>query len=251
MRKPKPKAPMFPPQKAPWDPAVLSHPLSGPTEALLFASDRPLSAEDIQRIFANADIRASLEQIQGALNEMHRLYSDSSRGMHLIEVAGGFQFRSNQQYTKLIRKLFQFRPPRLSTAALECLSTVAYRQPVTRSEIDAIRGVDSGGVLRSLIERRLIIVVGRHNAPGRPYLYGTSPEFLEFFGLNNLTELPNMAGMLTPEQGEADPNAASDYILAQATEDEPLPEDFMPEPVETPELQDGSSDEPVDEGPSA
>lgn len=218
---------MFPPQRAPWDPTVLTHPLSGPTEALLFASDRPLSPEDIQRIFANADIRASLEQIQGALIELHRLYSDASRGMHLIEVAGGFQFRSNQQYTKLIRKLFQFRPPRLSTAALECLSTVAYRQPVTRSEVDAIRGVDSSGVMRSLIERRLIIVVGRHNAPGRPYLYGTSPEFLEFFGLNDLTELPNMAGMLPPEQGQVDTEAANEYILAQATEDEPIPEDFL------------------------
>lgn len=223
MRKPKPKAPMFPPNHNPWEPQALSNPMGGYTEALLFASDRPLSAEDIQRILANSDIRSSLEQIQGALNELSRVYGDPSRGMQLTEVAGGYQFRSNQQYTKLIRKLFQFRPPRLSQAALECLSTVAYRQPVTRSEIDAIRGVDSGGTLRSLVERRLVVVVGRHNAPGRPYLYGTSPEFLEFFGLNEISELPNMAGMLPPQQSATNEEATGE-ILAAPTENVDLPE---------------------------
>lgn len=198
MRQPKPKAPHLSPPLS-WAPAAFSHPLCGPVEALLFASDRPLPLDDLHRILSNAGHNVMPQQIEGAIRELEAMYAHNARGMKLVEVAGGWQFRSNPEYTELIRKLFQFRPPRLSKAALECISTIAYRQPVTRSEIDALRGVDSGGVLRSLLERRLIMVVGRHDSPGRPYLYGTSPEFLEFFGLNDLRELPSMAESLPPQ----------------------------------------------------
>lgn len=205
MRQLKQKLPPVHSSNNAWSPLIFSDPLCGYVEALLFASDRPLSFDEMREILHHAELPYLPQQIENAVRELVAIYDHPGRGMTLIEVAGGWQFRSNPEHTELIRKLFQFRPPRLSQAALECMAVIAYRQPVTRTEIDAIRGVDSGGVLRSLLERRLVIVVGRHTAPGRPFLYGTSPEFLEFFGLNDLRELPSLADTL-PSPPSPKPN---------------------------------------------
>lgn len=206
MRQPKQKLPPLVSSEQAWNPLAFADPLCGYIEALLFASDRPLTFEDMQKILQHAGFSYLPQQIENAVRELEAMYSHPQRGIQLAEIAGGWQYRSNPAHTELIRQLFQFRPPRLSQAALECMAVVAYRQPVTRTEIDAIRGVDSGGVLRSLLERRLVIVVGRHSAPGRPFLYGTGPEFLEFFGLNDLRELPSLADILPPSPSPQNSN---------------------------------------------
>src|SRR5260370_22728490 len=114
------------------------------------------------------------------------------RGIELDEVAGGWLFRSNVQFASFVRELTSERPVRLSRAQIETLAIVAYRQPVTRPEIDDIRGVDSGATLKLLLERDLLRILGKKDEPGRPLLYGTTSQFLEFFGLKSLKELPTL-----------------------------------------------------------
>ncbi len=175
--------------------------LYGWVEALFFASDSPLTLEDLETILPEHAPGLRTEQLEGVIREIVASYNHPARGFHLIEVAEGWQFRTNLNHVKLLRTLFSHNPPRISQAALEAMAIVAYRQPITRVEIDAIRGVDSGGVLRNMLDRRLVRVVGRADTPGRPYLYGTSPEFLEYFGLRNLRDLPSFAqlSMSIPE----------------------------------------------------
>jgi segregation and condensation protein B len=110
----------------------------------------------------------------------------------LCEVAGGWQFRTNPDNAEWVRKMLASKPVRLSRAALETLAVIAYRQPVTRAEIEDVRGVDSGGVLKLLLDRRLIKIIGKKEEIGRPSLYGTTKDFLEFFGLKDLTNLPTL-----------------------------------------------------------
>lgn len=170
-------------------------PLCGAIEALLFAADKPLSTEEIEEILHSQDYQVTRQQIQDIIHMLIELYNQPGRGLQLQQVAGGWQFRSNQAYAMLIRKLRDPKTPRFTQAAMECLSVIAYRQPVTRGEIDAIRGVDSGGVLQGLRERGLVEIAGRSHSPGRPYLYRTSPTFLEFFGLSDLHDLPDLSSM--------------------------------------------------------
>lgn len=202
--------------------------LYGWVEALFFASDRPLTLEDLESILANHAEGLRPEQLEGVIREIVASYSHPTRGFHLVEVAEGWQFRTNTNHVALLRTLFSHNPPRISQAALEAMAIVAYRQPITRVEIDAIRGVDSGGVLRNLMDRRLVRVVGRATTPGRPYLYGTSPEFLEYFGLRSLRELPSFAqlsmpvpdGFIPPHLREDEEEAARAREEAQADEAE-------------------------------
>lgn len=121
--------------------------------------------------------------------------------MEIRRVAGGYQFCTRPDLAAWIRRYRAGRPPALSAAALETLAVVAYRQPVTKAEIDAVRGVDAGGVLKGLLERKLIRIVGRKEVPGRPILYGTTKRFLEVFHLKDLSELPTLEEMraLRPE----------------------------------------------------
>lgn len=160
----------------------------GAIEALLLAADDPI------------DINAMLEAMPGAsdavvrrcLRQLALDYSGPDRGIHLIEVAGGMQLRTNPAYSDTVLNLFQARPTKLSRAAMETLAIVAYRQPVTRAAVDEIRGVDSGGILRNLIELELIAVIGKMDDIGRPNLYGTTRRFLEYFSLSALTDLPTL-----------------------------------------------------------
>ncbi len=131
-------------------------------------------------------------EIQTALAEMKQERSDEGSGVDLAEVAGGWQFRTKAENSPWIFKLNKTRPVRLSRAALETLAIVAYRQPVTRPEVDEIRGVDSGPVLRNLLERNLVKILGKREEPGNPLIYGTTKDFLEFFGLNTLNDLPSL-----------------------------------------------------------
>lgn len=155
-------------------------------EGLIFASGEPLAAESLARVVDGV----TLEDVQAVLSELEEEYRARSRGFMLVRVAGGYQFRTLPNLAPWIIELKKMRPARLSRAALETLAIVAYNQPVTKTRIEQIRGVESSGTLRSLMERELIEVVGRKDGAGRPMLYGTAKRFLEVFGLPDLASLP-------------------------------------------------------------
>ncbi len=156
-------------------------------ESLVFVSETPLSIDRLKTILEEVDRR----DIRLALAELQGEYEDRQGGFVLQEVAGGFQFRTHADYSDWIKKLLKPSPTRLSRAALETLAIIAYKQPIIRADVEHIRGVDSGGVLRMLLERKLIRVLGRKDIPGRPMIYGTTKEFLELFNLKDLGELPS------------------------------------------------------------
>ncbi|MFB3924534.1 MAG: SMC-Scp complex subunit ScpB [Syntrophales bacterium] len=157
-------------------------------EALLFASETPVSAARIKEVLD--DIDRSI--IVNTLQEIVREYEERKGGFYLQEVAGGFQFRTNPDFSVWIKKLKGGKPPALSPAAMETLAVVAYRQPVVKAEIDRVRGVDVSGPLRGLLEKKLVRMVGRKDVPGKPILYGTTKKFLETFNLKDLSELPTL-----------------------------------------------------------
>ncbi len=156
-------------------------------EAALFASARPIPVTEL----AALEPDASRAAVQSAIDEVREHYDVDGHGVELVEVGEGWQILTRAEYTEAIeRAQLASRPQRLSSAALETLAIVAYRQPIGRAEIEEIRGVSAGGVLRSLQERGLIEVVGRSEALGRPLLYGTTALFLELLGMRDLAELP-------------------------------------------------------------
>jgi segregation and condensation protein B len=162
-------------------------PLAQLIEAALFAASRPLTVEEL----AVLDSEASLADVRTALEQLREAYDFNQHAIELVEMAGGFQLLTRPAFAQALeRAQFTVRASRLTAAALETLAIIAYRQPVGRSEIEEIRGVSAGGVLRSLQERGLIEVVGRSEALGRPLLYGTTPMFLELLGLKDLADLP-------------------------------------------------------------
>ncbi|OEU51852.1 MAG: SMC-Scp complex subunit ScpB [Desulfuromonadales bacterium C00003096] len=156
-------------------------------EGLLLVADGPLRPDRIALI-----LEIEVGQAKILLQELQEDYAHSSRGFALQLVDGGFQFRTRPEHAEWIRRFRKSRPFRFSRAALETLAIVAYRQPVTRAEIDYLRGVDSGGVVRTLLDKRLIRILGKKDIPGKPLIYGTSREFLELFGLRDLTGLPTL-----------------------------------------------------------
>jgi segregation and condensation protein B len=155
-------------------------------ESLLFVSETPLTIDQIRAVVPEADSGAVRKCLKTLCDE----YESMQRAFYLREVAGGFQFRSRPKYKEYIGRLAQSSPPRLSKAALETLAIIAYKQPIIRSDIEHIRAVDCGGVLRLLMERKLIRVLGRREIPGRPLIYATTKQFLEFFDLRDLKDLP-------------------------------------------------------------
>ena len=165
------------------------NPLTKLLEAALFASAVPVSVDSLRLMASHADDGdVTLEE---ALAELRAHYDTEGHGVELVEVAGGWQILTRPEYTEAIeRAQLAARPQRLSAAALETLAIIAYRQPIGRAEIEEIRGVGAGAILKSLHERGLIDIVGRGEGLGRPLLYGTTPSFLEQFALRHLEELP-------------------------------------------------------------
>jgi len=155
-------------------------------ESLLFVADGPLALDKIKDVLELDDRKL----IREALQELQADYESRTGAFVLREIAGGYQFRSRPEYVPWIKKLIQPKPSRLSKAALETLAIIAYKQPVIRSDVEHLRGVDCGGVLRMLLERNLIRVLGRKEIPGRPIIYATTKQFLEVFDLKNLKDLP-------------------------------------------------------------
>lgn len=157
-------------------------------EAALFSSERPLTLRDLQVLF---DKRAKKESIEEALAQLQDDYRD--RGVELVEVAGGFRFQTRAIHAPALRALRESRPPRYSRALLETLAIIAYRQPVTRGDIEEIRGVTvTTEIMRVLIDREWIRQSGTREVPGHPALYVTTPLFLEYFGLGSISELPSL-----------------------------------------------------------
>ena len=161
--------------------------LRGACEAILFMHDRPLSLERIRRILGEEN---SLEAVREAVADLKKEYDKEGRGISLEEVAHGHQLRTRPQYARFIRDLFKSPSLMLSSTALEVLAVIAYKGPVSKGEIERIRGVDSSHLIRGLIDKRLVRVAGRSDGLGRPTLYGTTREFLETFNLKDLSHLP-------------------------------------------------------------
>lgn len=192
-------------------------PLAQLLEAALFSASRPLTAEEL----ATLEPDASPADVRVALEQLREHYDFNQHGIELVELAGGYQILSRPMHAASIeRAQFSVRAPKLTAATLETLAVIAYRQPVGRLEIEEIRGVSAGGVLRSLQERGLIEVVGRSEALGRPLLYGTTPLFLELLGMRDLADLPKAEELtiaLRPHRAvqEGDDDAAA-YVEAES-----------------------------------
>lgn len=158
-------------------------------EALLFASDTPLSANRLMSITGAASVR----EIKDAVESIDRFYHEQRRSFEIVEVAGGYQIITLPEHSAVVAQLFKNRrKSRLSQPALETLAIVAYKQPVSRIDIESIRGVNSEGVLSTLVERELVAISGRGEGLGRPYLYSTTRKFLEYLGLKDHKDLPDM-----------------------------------------------------------
>ncbi|MBI2899568.1 MAG: SMC-Scp complex subunit ScpB [Planctomycetes bacterium] len=156
-------------------------------EAVLFVSDEPLSAQKIKDFIPDADVAA----VKSTIDALRADYESSGRAFTIEEIAGGYRMLTRPVYADIIARLRKARAEKkLSQAAIETLAIVAYRQPIKRVDIEAIRGVQSGEILRALMERNLVRIAGRDTVPGNPVLYGTTKEFLEVFGLNSVTDLP-------------------------------------------------------------
>ena len=157
-------------------------------ESLIFVADSPVSLDRLCALLEEFD----RNEVRDALAALCEEYGGEERGVVLAEVAGGFQFRTAAANADYLRRLTKARPAKFSQSALETLAIVAYRQPVTRAEIEYLRGVDSGGVLKTLLEKKLIKILGKKDIPGKPLIYGTTKEFLELFGLRDLRSLPTL-----------------------------------------------------------
>ncbi len=195
--------------------------LKSAIEALLFISGSPLTVDRLKGVFEDA----AKEQIEAQLTILKQEYEARNAGILLAEVAGGYQLATCPEHAGWIRKFKSVKmSTKLSRPALETLAIIAYKQPITRMEVEAIRGVNVGGIMRNLMERRLVKIVGKKDVPGKPMMYGTTTEFLQYFGLKDLSAMPTLkefqeleAGeeAMTPipgEHAEPDPPAEGDEV---------------------------------------
>lgn len=157
-------------------------------ESLLFVTEKPLT---VQRLKELLDVQEA-QQIRDAIELLRESYKQNIRGITIADVAGGYQLRTLPDNAQWVLALNQARPQKLSRAALESLAIIAYKQPLTRPEVEAIRGVDCGGVLKTLLDKDLIKIMGKKEEPGNPLVYGTTETFLSFFGIKSLRELPSL-----------------------------------------------------------
>jgi segregation and condensation protein B len=184
-------------------------------ESLIFVSGTPVRLETLIEILPESN----KEEILEGIRLLKADYEDPLRGVELVELAGGYQFRTKPRWASWVNRLKKVKTVKFSRAALETLAIVAYRQPIIRPEIEEIRGVDSGWVLRSLMEKGLIRIMGRKDLPGRPMVYGTTQAFLELFGLDKLSDLPTLKEFQPPPSSGGIP----DVETGASTSDEVPP----------------------------
>jgi segregation and condensation protein B len=166
----------------------MSSELSAIIESIIFTAESPLSTDRICDLLNEF----SREEIRSALAELAEYYEIRNGGFELAAVAGGWQFRTRPAFQPFITRQIKAKSSKFSQSSLETLAIIAYRQPITRAEVEHLRGVDCGGVLKSLLEKRLVRILGKKDIPGRPLIYGTTKEFLEIFGLKDLKSLPTL-----------------------------------------------------------
>jgi segregation and condensation protein B len=228
-------------------------------EALIFAADEPLTVRQILDIFGTLDpaerpFRVSDQSVTAAIEQINKECEQSGRPFRIVKLAGGYQFSTLPQFAPWLGKMLKEKSKRkLSVSALESLAVIAYKQPVTKPEIEAIRGVNADYVIRSLMERGMITIVGRAATPGRPLLYGTTPGFLKHFGLNDLAELPKpreIDELLAEAEFEVEKRilAEQEQIAGSKEEGETSKVTFdEDELLRRPMDQSGSPEEPTDQ----
>lgn len=215
-------------------------------EALIIASDTPISENKIVGVIEDEITPGKIKKMVDELNES---YSQSQRGFFIARVGGGYQFNTRQDLAPWLKKLYKGKiKARLSQASLESLAIIVFKQPISRVEVDSIRGVNSGGVLKNLLERNLITIAGRSSGPGKPLLYGTTREFLTYMGINDISDLPKpkeiaeIMGKLDAGEGIADDILAALAEIDNEGEDEPV------EAESTEEAAAGNSAEQSEDG---
>ncbi|MFP6638872.1 MAG: SMC-Scp complex subunit ScpB, partial [Myxococcota bacterium] len=215
-------------------------------EALVMASPEPVSAERLSSIVPDLSPASAKDLV----NELNTEYQEAGRAFEIWEVAGGFQLRTLVEFAGYLKELRKERPLRLSQAALETLSIIAYKQPVTRAELEDVRGVDTGAVVRGLLDRRLLRIAGHRDVPGRPLLYATRRRFLEVFGLESLKDLPALReleelareqGVTLPQAARADKPAEPEIVMPEG--EESVPDLAAPGPPEA--SHEGAAESPV------
>ena len=228
-------------------------------EALIFAADHPLSVDKLSTVIEGVE----KEEIKKTLEELVGDY-ENGRGLVIAEVGGGYQLRTRMEHAPWIKNFFKVAMQRISKQAMEAMAIVAYKQPVTRGELEEIRGVDSGGVLKTLLDKRLVKIVGKKDVPGRPVVYGTTKEFLEVFDLNGLTDLPTLkdieilkedeeeafqAGLFEARRGDmlTDEEVKAEREIEKALEAEALKEEAKNNKQDETDEKFGSESEDEDE----
>lgn len=197
--------------------------IMGVIEALLFVSEKPLALEQIKKVLETVPV----SDIKNAIGLLSKQFEDNKRGMAIVEIAGGYQMLSNPLYVNYMKNFYKTKhKEKLSKPALEALAIIAYKQPVTRSDIELIRGVNSDGVVNHLSGKELIKIVGRKDIAGKPFIYGTTKQFLEYFGLKSLDDLPKIEEFkaLAEDKQKDLPEGAGEEL----GNDQGIPEEVVP-----------------------
>ena len=190
-------------------------------ESLLFSTETPMRLEKLNEIFPDTH----LKDLREIMSELKEEYDTLNRSFAIREVANGFQFYTKAEYSPWIKKFKKIRPARLSPATLETMAIIAYKQPITRAEIEDVRGVDAGGILRALLEKSLIKIIGKKDVPGKPLIYTTTPKFLTMFGLKGLKDLPTLEDI---SQVDVNTLPLFSQKLQEETEPPSVPEEITP-----------------------
>lgn len=216
-------------------------------EGVLLVAGKPMSIDQIERIFEEEAVKPGRQQIREAIDEL--MADADGRALELREVASGYRYQVRHELGPWVSRLWEEKPPRYSRALLETLALIAYRQPVTRAEIEEIRGVSvSSHIVKTLLEREWVRVVGHRDVPGRPSLYGTTRQFLDYFNLKSLDELPTLSELRDLDSLHPELDLENDEIAADAEPESETPEKAVVNPdVQVSAEETGEDNAPADE----
>lgn len=215
-------------------------------ESLIFATDQPIDRNELRVALENCfDTQIPVEEVDAAVEQVIEKFSDDNFAIEVVEIAGGLQFLSKPAFHHAIGShLRQLSNKRLSRVALETLAIIAYKQPVPKSEIEKIRGVNCDYAIQKLLEKELITIEGRDEGPGRPLLYATSPKFMDYLGLRDMKDLPKLKELETADNSIGDGDTDEDLASYLHEESTPLEETDTPEYTDEPEVGEEEIDEP-------